>query len=92
LLTQGLTPWIGADNTAYANAGIDFLYGAGMTGAGWRLSENRVLNNTTYRAMTAQDAANVERGMGIVAKNPNGPWTAEEHVLNFSTVGWAESR
>ena len=84
LLTQGLTPLIGQSNAATVSAGIDFAYGVGVVGRGLRQAENQVLKNTTYRAMTAQDAANVERGLGMTAKNPNGPWTAEEHVLNFS--------
>jgi hypothetical protein len=62
--------------------GIPFLAGVASAGQGLRLAEQRVLNNTSYRGLTPQDAAALDEGMGLTAKNPNGVWTAEDHVRN----------
>ncbi|WP_160321002.1 hypothetical protein [Stenotrophomonas pavanii] len=35
-----------------------------------------------YRALTAQDAAALKSGTGLIAKAPDGTWTAAEHVAN----------
>jgi hypothetical protein len=37
-------------------------------------------NYTVYRALTNEDLASESRGEGIQAKNPNGPWSLEDHV------------
>lgn len=63
--------------------GIPFLGGVATAGQGLRLAENSVLRSTTYRGLTAQDAASLDDGLGLIAKNPNGVWTAEDHVANF---------
>ena len=63
--------------------GIPFLAGVASVGQGLRLAENQVFNNTVYRGLTAQDSAALNDGLRLTAKNPNGVWTAEDHVANF---------
>lgn len=63
--------------------GIPFLGGVATVGQGLRMAESRIFNSTVYRGLTAQDAAALDDGLGLTAKNPDGVWTAEDHVANF---------
>lgn len=62
--------------------GIPFLGGVASLGQGLILAESRVLNTTSYRALNVADAESLEDGMGLMAKAPNGNWSAVEHVMN----------
>ncbi|NML47872.1 hypothetical protein HHL11_29250 [Ramlibacter sp. G-1-2-2] len=62
---------------------IPFAGGVATVGQGLRLAEERVLANTVFRGLTPVDATALEEGAGLTAKNPNGIWTAEDHVANY---------
>ena len=90
---QGFETLTGSAAIARAvDQGIPFLAGVASVGQGLRLAEERVFNNTVYRGLTPRDAAALDDGLGLTAKNPNGIWTPEEHVLNYSrrTIGNAQ--
>jgi hypothetical protein len=82
---KGVYAATGSQTIAHGvDQGIPLIGGIASLGQGLRLAENQVLNNSTYRALTSVDARAVEQGAGLTAKAPNGMWTAEEHVLNYS--------
>ncbi len=39
--------------------------------------------NIVYRAITPEDAARIANGQGLLAKAPDGTWTAAQHVTNY---------
>lgn len=41
-------------------------------------------DNIVYRALNQKDADRLSQGLGLEAKNPNGTWTLEEHVVSGS--------
>ena len=43
---------------------------------------NKTEPNIVYRAITPDDASNINNGLGISAKARDGAWTAAEHVAN----------
>ena len=46
--------------------------------------------NIVYRALNSQDAKTVARGEGIAAKNPEGEWSLEQHLVRGSSpTSWA---
>lgn len=55
--------------------------GKGIGGINQGAQEIRYL----YRAITPDDAANIQNGLGIFAKNPSGAWSLEEHIVKGSS-------
>jgi hypothetical protein len=45
--------------------------------------------NLVYRALSTYDVGNLATGVGILAKNPAGTWTLQQHVLEGSRV-WSQ--
>lgn len=41
--------------------------------------------NVVYRALNSQDVETISRGEWIVAKNPEGEWSLEEHIMGGSS-------
>ena len=67
-----------------AVAGATTLTGAIAKGVTGTLAAAGAGQKSTivYRALTPADAISIEGGGGIMAKAPNGTWTASEHVAN----------
>ena len=50
----------------------------------------KTARNVAYRALNAKDAARLEAGLGLEAKNPAGTWSVGEHVeLGSGKASWA---
>lgn len=82
---QGIYSLTGSSALATAvDQGIPFIAGVASAGQGLRLAEEQVLRNTAYRALSGRDAAALDDGLGLTAKNPNGSWSAEDHVANLN--------
>ncbi len=82
---QSIYSLTGSSTLATAiDQGIPFTAGVASVAQGLRMAEDQVLRNTTYRALTSRDAAALNDGLGLTAKNPKGVWTAEDHVRNFN--------
>ncbi|WP_407653330.1 RHS repeat-associated core domain-containing protein [Brevibacillus ruminantium] len=45
------------------------------------LKERPKGKNIVYRALNGMDVENLANGMGIIAKNPKGDWTLEQHII-----------
>ncbi len=67
---------------ALATEGFSRLLGDAAEGAAepWLAAERAP--NIVYRGLSASDAESLEAGQGLVAKAPDGEWTAAEHVAN----------
>ena len=77
--------------TASAISGGKFANGA-ITGAFSRGFNDEATHNElnkrtgiAFRALNKDDRERLDRGLGLVAKNPYGDWSADKHVLSGST-------
>ena len=53
-------------------------------------NQKNLYKNVVYRAINQKDYDRLMQGLGLEAKNPNGNWTLEEHLVNGSSkTSWS---